>query len=333
MIRVALIGYGYAGKTFHAPLIAATPGLSLALIASSDAAKVLVDWPDVEVENDPYRAINRGDIDLIVIATPNVTHAPLAQAALQSGKHVVVDKPFTVSAAEARALERLSSDSHKLLSVFHNRRWDSDFLTLKEILESGSLGEVLYVESRFDRFRPEVKARWREQAGPGSGLWYDLGPHLLDQALTLFGEPQTVRGTLATQRPDAQTTDWFQAQLDYGRLQVVLSASMLIAAPLPRFAVHGTQGSWIKYGLDIQEEQLKAGMKPGDDGWGAELKPGRIYRAEGGEESSPLARGDYRVYYSEVAAAIRGDGLNPVTPAQACKVMDIIEQIAEAAES
>ncbi len=214
-IRVGLIGYGYASKTFHAPLIAGTPGLELAVISSSDETKVKADWPTVTVVSEPKHLFNDPNIDLIVIPTPNDTHFPLAKAALEAGKHVVVDKPFTVTLSQARELEALAKSLGRVLSVFHNRRWDSDFLTLKGLLAEGVLGEIAYFESHFDRFRPQVRDRWREQGGPGSGIWYDLAPHLLDQAITLFGLPVSMTVDLAQLRPGAQSTDYFHAILSY----------------------------------------------------------------------------------------------------------------------
>ena len=203
-IRVGLVGYGYASKTFHAPLISGTPGMELSVVSSSDASKVHADWPTVQVVSDPAALFSNPDIDLIVIPTPNDTHFPLAKAALEAGKNVVVDKPFTVTLSQARELDTLARQQGKLLSVFHNRRWDSDFLTVKALINDGKLGEVVHFESHFDRYRPQVRARWREQAGLGSGIWYDLGPHLLDQAVSLFGLPQSLYVDLGQLRPGAQ---------------------------------------------------------------------------------------------------------------------------------
>lgn len=200
-IRVGLIGYGYASKTFHAPLVAGTPGMELAAITSSDETKVRADWPAVPVVTEPKHLFNDPNIDLIVIPTPNDTHFPLAKAALEAGKHVVVDKPFTVTLSQARELDALARSLGRLLSVFHNRRWDSDFLTVKALLNEGTLGEIAFFESHFDRYRPQVRDRWREQAGPGSGIWYDLAPHLLDQAVHLFGLPVSMTVDLAQLRP------------------------------------------------------------------------------------------------------------------------------------
>ena len=253
VLRVGLIGYGFASQTFHAPLIAGVPGLELVAVSSRDAAKVRADWPTVQVHGQPLALVNRPDIDLVIVPTPNDSHFPLARAALLAGKHVVVDKPFTVTVAEGRELAQLAGQAGRVLSVFHNRRWDSDFLTVQQLLRDGTLGRIVHLESRFDRYRPEVRQRWRETAGPGSGLWYDLGPHLLDQALQLFGMPLALQMDRAVVRDNAVTDDWFQAQLRYDRHRVSLHVSALVAAGPPRFAVHGTHGSFVKHGLDAQE--------------------------------------------------------------------------------
>lgn len=333
-LRVALIGYGYVGKTFHAPLIRATPGLDLALVGSSDAAKVQRDLPGMCVEGGMAAAVSAGDIDLVVIASPNDTHAPLAAAALRAGKHVVVDKPFTLDLAQARELAGLARDTGKLLSVFQNRRWDSDFLALQALLRQGRLGEVVHFESQFDRFRPVVQERWREGDGPGAGIWYDLGPHLVDQALTLFGLPQRVSGHIASQRQGARSPDWAHVVLDYGRRQAVLHASVLVAGGVPRFAVHGTAGSWIKYGLDQQEAQLKAGMQPGAPGWGQDAEPATLYVGDTGViEPIAVPAGDYGRYYAAVRDAIGHGAANPVTPMQALAVMAVIEAAMASATS
>ncbi|MQS00002.1 oxidoreductase [Gluconobacter aidae] len=228
-IRVALIGYGFVGKTFHAPLLAAEPRLELTTVASSNAQKVHADFPDVTVINDPLEAISYPDIDLVVIATPNESHAPLARAALQAGKHVVIDKPFTIDTAEARDLIALAKTHDRLLSVFHNRRWDSDFLSVRDLIESDEIGSVAHFESHIDRYRPEVRDRWRERSSIGSGIWFDLGPHLIDQALQLFGLPQQVQASLACLRTGAMTDDWAHALLHYENCQIILHASMLVA--------------------------------------------------------------------------------------------------------
>lgn len=330
-LRVGLIGYGYAGKTFHAPLIAGTPGLDLAVVSSRDAARVQADWPDVAVLPDAHALLQRGDLDLVVIASPNDSHFPLARAALAAGRHVVVDKPFTLTWAESRELCALAHARGRLLSVFHNRRWDSDFLTLRALIGRGELGRIVHLESAFDRFRPELRPRWRESAAPGAGLWFDLGPHLLDQALQLFGWPQGIWLDQAVLRDGGQSDDWFQARLRYPATRVVLRASMLAAAPSPRFVVHGTRGSWVKQGLDTQEDALKAGMRPTwppQPGWGEDHNPSTLTRWRGDaplNETLPLHAGCQGAYYAALRDALRGAGANPVPPEQAAGVMALIE--------
>lgn len=327
-LRVGLVGYGYASKTFHAPLIAGTPGLELAAVVSSDAGKVHADWPALPVVSEPQALFNDPTLDLIVIPTPNDTHYPLAQQALAAGKHVVVDKPFTVTLSQARALQQQAQQRGLLLSVFHNRRWDSDFLTLKTLLQEGSLGEVVYFESHFDRFRPQVRQRWREQGGAGSGIWYDLGPHLIDQALQLFGKPQTLFVDLGQLRPGSQSVDYFHALLQYGKRRVVLHASMLAAAEGPRYIVHGTQGSYIKYGLDPQEDRLKAGDRLPQADWGYDMRDGVVTLSRDdvlAEQPLLTLPGNYPAYYAAIRDAINGDGANPVPAAEAIAVMEMIE--------
>jgi predicted dehydrogenase len=331
-LKVGLIGYGYAGKTFHAPLISAVPDLHLVAVASSDAAKVHADWPDVAVHATPAELIARADLDLVVIATPNDTHHPLARAALVAGCHVVVDKPFTVALADARELVALSRKRRLVLSVFHNRRYDGDFLTLRRLMGEGALGRVVEMTSRHDRFRPEVRQRWRESTGPGAGLWFDLGPHLVDQALQLFGQPRAITLARDLTRDGALADDWFHAHLRYERLHVHLHAGMLVAASAPRLAVHGTAASFVKDGLDTQEDALKAGVRPAwppQPGWGADPGPAAlIMRAgDGGTARTPVALqpGAHQAYFAAIAAAIRNEGPNPVPPDEALAVMGLIE--------
>jgi predicted dehydrogenase len=333
-IRVALIGYGFVGKTFHAPLIKSVPGLEIAVVGSGNPGKVRADLPDAQVIADPMAAATSAAADLVVIASPNETHMPLAAAALNAGKDVVVDKPFTVTLAEARKLTELALKQERLLSVFQNRRWDSDFLGARAVIEEGRLGEVLHFESHFDRFRPEVRPRWREMPGPGSGVWYDLGPHLADQALQLFGLPKTVAANLATQRRGAQTDDWFHVLLHYDRLRVILHGSVVVAGGTPRMAIHGTGGSWLKDGLDVQEEQLISGVIPGQPGWGQDPRPAFFYNGRDSQPLElPLPDGDQRQFYIGIRDAIRNQEANPVSPAQAVVVMAVLETAIQSSNS
>ncbi len=325
-IRVGLIGYGLAGKTFHAPLIAATAGLRLTVVGSSQPEAVRADFPDVAVVEGEAVA-PAAEVDLVVIAAPNDCHAPLARAALEAGKHVVVDKPFALSLAEARELVDLAKTQDRLISVFQNRRWDSDFLAVKAVIAQGALGKVRHFESHIDRYRPVVRNRWRERAtAPGSGLWPDLGPHLIDQTLQLFGLPDTVTAQLAILREGGQTDDWWHLVLSYADgSRAILHASMLVAGGSARFIVHGSLGSLVKRNPDLQEDQLKAGARPGDPGWGVDPDPTLIYDAQGTVREQQTPPGDFGAYYRALHAALTAGGPNPVTPTQALAVMAVLE--------
>jgi predicted dehydrogenase len=324
-VRASVIGYGYAGRTFHVPLLRATAGIELVAVCSRQTENLRHALPQVAVIADPSTLFARDDIDLVVIATPNDTHAPLAAEALRAGKHVVIDKPFALNLAEARALTALADESRRVLSVFQNRRWDSDFLAVSQAIADGEIGQVAHFESHFDRFRPQVRARWREQAGPGAGIWYDLGPHLIDQALQLFGLPSRVSGRLAIQRNGGESPDWAHVLLDYGTPQVILHASMVAAGGSARFNVHGDRGSLMKREPDQQEAQLKAGLVPGSGDWGADSDPLLLHDGLGAVREMAPARGDYLRFYAEVRDAITGDGVNPVPPIQALAVMAVLE--------
>ncbi|MGY2047477.1 oxidoreductase [Methylobacterium sp. JK268] len=330
-IRVGLIGYGYAGKTFHAPLIRAVASLDLRLVGSRDPEKVHADLPGIAVLADPVAVACSDAVDLVVVASPNDSHAPLARAALEAGKHVVVDKPFTLDLAEARALRALAVRRGRLLAVFHNRRWDSDYLTVAAALAAGVIGSVRHFESRLDRFRPVVRDRWREGGGPGSGIWYDLGPHLLDQALQLFGLPDRVSANLARLRPGALADDWAHVVLDYPQLRVVLQASMLVAGGSSRFVVHGEGGSLVKRHPDPQEGQLLAGIVPGSPGWGRDPDALEIHDGSGTVRHSPALDGDQRRFYAEVAGSLLRGEVSDRTTREAVEVMACLEAAATSA--
>lgn len=268
-------------------------------------------------------------IALVVIATPNGLHAPQAEVALKAGKAVVVDKPFAVTLAEARGLAAVAKAEDRLLSVFHNRRWDADFLTLKGEIEAGSLGEIITLESRFDRYRPEVRDRWRERDQAGGGLWHDLGPHLIDQALVLFGRPLAVTCDLAVLREGGQAVDYAHCTLRYAERRVILHADMVSPAHEARFRVQGRGAAWLKFGLDVQEDQLKAGTMVGADGWGVDPKPGVRIDGDGRETPTRGLPGDYPAYYVAIARALRGEGPNPVPAVEALQVMEVLEAAIE----
>lgn len=331
-LGVLLVGYGFAGQTFHAPVIAAVEGLSLLGAVSSQPEAVKAKWPEAWVNPSLEAALGAPGIDLVVIATPNQTHFSLAKQALMAGKHVVVDKPFTLTLSEALELAALAKERGLLLSVYQNRRWDADFLTLTTLLKAGTLGKIVHFESHFDRYRPQVRQRWREQAAPGSGLWYDLGPHLIDQALQLFGPPKAIFADLALQREGAQAIDYCHVLLRYEQLRVVLHASALVAGGSPRFAVHGLGGSYIKYGLDTQEEALKRGEAPGSPNWGHDPLEGTLFLPDQPPQAVINAQGNYAGFYTGVRDAIKDGSENPVSPEQALDVMKALELALKSAQ-
>ncbi len=335
-LKVGLVGFGYAGLTFHAPLIRATEGLELVAVASSDASKVHAALgPDIEVPASAALVL-RDDIDLVVVATPNDTHHPIALAALRAGRHVVVDKPFALDAAQAVELVAAARAGDRLLSVFHNRRWDGDFLTLARVLREGRVGRPVELISHFDRFRPQVRERWREGDGPGAGLWLDLGPHLVDQAVQLFGRPAALMLDLARMRDGARADDWFHATLrwtagPHAGLRVRLHASALAAQAGSRFTLHGTAGSFGVDGLDPQEDALRAGADPAriaGAGWGRDERQATLRLADGETmrtETLPLAAGAYPRYYAGIRDAMHGTAACPVAAADALAVQCILD--------
>ncbi|MGI4858958.1 MAG: oxidoreductase [Janthinobacterium lividum] len=305
VLRVGLIGYGSASKIFHAPLVGATPGLLLSAVSSSDAAKVHADLPDVAVDATPEALLARADIDLAIIPTPNATHFPLALAALQKGKHVVVDKPFTLTLAEAEHLAAVAAERRLLLTVFHNRRWDADFLAVQKLVRSGELGRISVFESTFPYYRPEPRDRWRERANEGGGLWNDLGPHLVDQALQLFGMPLGIYLDAQPLREGAQVDDYFTAILRYADKRAILRVNASAGLPAPRFVVQGALASYSKFGIDGQEDALRAGRRPGP-GWGHDPIVGGLRRhADGKTLPYPSPAGDYPAFYASVRDALR----------------------------
>ncbi len=270
MIGVGLIGYGLGGRAFHAPYVMAEPGLALRAVASRDSAKVHADLPSMRVVPSVEALLREPAIDLVIVCSPDALHTEHAAAALGAGKHVLIDKSFTTSLADAREVVRAGKIAGRLLTVFHNRRWNADFLTLQALLADGRLGEVVEMESRFDRWRPIPSATWKD-ARKG-GAWLDLGPHLIDQALVLFGCPQATTADIAGLRPGTAAPDYFHAVLSYADKRVVIHSSKLVAANSLRFGLHGTKGSWVKHSVDPQEASTVAGCTPGGDDWGADAR-------------------------------------------------------------
>lgn len=319
MIRVGLAGYGLAGSVFHAPLIRACQRMELAAVLTSRDVPTRVDKVDALLEAS----------DLVVIATPNDSHFALARAALEGGKHVVVDKPFMVTPGEADAVITLARKQGLALTIFQNRRLDSDFLTVRKLLPR--LGEIMLFEAQWDRFRPAIKAGWREVPHLGAGVLSDLGSHMIDQALLLFGMPEAISADILAQRPSAEVDDYFDLTLYYGGRRVCLRCSTLVPEPRPRFAVHGTAASFVKHGLDPQESQLKAGMTPRDPDFGLDGRDGMLTPADGPAEAIPTERGDYRAFYESVADALLDGAPVPVDPVDARNGLRLIDLARQAA--
>lgn len=342
-LKIGLMGYGFAGATFHAPVIdhcgapadaPNAPYARVAAIATSQPEHARADYPATEIVTDLDGLIASDNVECIVIATPNDTHYALAAKVLAAGKHVVVDKPVTLTAAEARTLARLAREHGVLFAPFHNRRWDGDFMTVRDLIEGGTLGRIVHFESHFDRFRPQVRQRWREEASRGGGLLFDLGPHLIDQALALFGAPESVFATIKQHRDQASAPDYVHLLLGYADKEVVLHASALAAIEPPRFAVHGTRGSYVKAGLDTQEDQLKAGLRPGQAGFGGGNAAGTLRALEGEREVErvvPTRDGAYVEFYRALAEAVAHGAPFPVSAQDAVDVMTVIELANESA--
>ncbi|MFJ2087799.1 Gfo/Idh/MocA family oxidoreductase [Streptomyces sp. NPDC087901] len=338
-LRVGLVGYGLAGSVFHAPLIAATEGLVLDTVVTSNEERrdqARAESPGVRFAASPDELWQRADeLDLIVIASPNKTHVPIATAALKAGLPVVVDKPIAGTAAEARELAALAEERGLLLSVFQNRRWDNDFLTLRALIADGELGDVQRFESRFERWRPQPKGGWRESGDPEEigGLLYDLGSHVVDQALALFGPAVQVYAESDVRRPGAAADDdTFLAITHTNGVRSHLYVSATTAQLGPRFRVLGSRAGYVKYGLDPQEAALREGARPSADGpWGVEDEAlwGRLGSGEspltGGGTPVRTLPGDYPAYYAAVTDALRGKGENPVTALQAAAALDVLE--------
>ena len=335
-IATGLIGFGMGGQVFHGPLLAGDGNFAIKSVSGSRFAEFAGAYPGT-VSASSEQIIEDKAIELVVIATPNATHGALARSALQAGKHVVVDKPFCLSSREAQDLIDLAGERGLVLSVFHNRRWDGDFLTVKQLLRDGTLGTMVSLESNFDRYRIAIRDSWKETQEEGGGLLWDIGAHLVDQAVELFGVPAGWSGDFRRTRPGAQTPDDIEIRLDYSlALRVTLRAALVRARPGPRFVVHGLKGSYVKFGKDPQEKDLQSGKALSATDWGRDDPAlwGSLLLAqtEGIEERRlPTLAGAYPEFYRGVAAAIRHGTPPPVDPAGVIPVIRILEDLAQQA--
>ena len=340
MIDVGLIGFGLAGRAFHAQVIRATPGLRLAAIMQRHGNEAAEKYPDVRVVGSIEELLTIRDIRLVAIATPNETHAPIARQCLEAGCDVVVDKPFATTLKEAAGLVELARKCGRLITVYQNRRYDGDFQAIREIVSDGSLGRIVRFETNYDRFRPDLKpGAWRERVGPGSGILFDLGPHLIDHALVLFGLPEAVTADVRLERPVAVVDDAFDVMLHYpAGMRAALRSTMLAVAPRPRFVLHGTRGSLFKQTFDPQEINLRRAYIPENGPWGVEPQEdwGVLTTMENDavtKRSVPSSTCDYRDYYANVRDALLGRATMAVTPEYALGVMRVLEMAQESSRT
>ena len=312
MISTAVISYGISARTFHIPFITTNPSYSLDMIMERNGDAASKAFPTVKIVRTIEDVLNDTAIELVVICSPNTTHFPYAKAAMLAGKHVVVEKPFTNTLQEAEELIAISKQTGKICSVYHNRRYVGDFLTMKKIIEEGLLGETREFFAHYDRYRPDPRTYglWREEELPGSGIFYDLGPHLIDQALVLFGMPKFIQADIRRMKAYSKVDDYFDVKLEYDNLIVTLHSSMLVREMGPRYMIHGTKGSFIKSGEDPQEEMLKAGISPTGPDWGIEVAEnfGLIHTEMNGEiirKKIPTLKGSFGMYYANLAKSIK----------------------------
>jgi predicted dehydrogenase len=333
-IRVGVIGFGLAGRIFHTAVIQATPGLELAAVVQRSGDDAKKEYPEARQARSIEELLADPGIRLVVIATPSYSHYELAKQCLREQRNVVIDKPFTLKSEEAAELIRTARHRKLLLAAYQNRRWDGHFRTLRSVIKGGELGRLVSFESHFDRFRPAPRRDvWRESGGPGGGTLFDLGPHLIDEALTLFGAPDTITASVRVEREHAAVDDAWDILLEYEhpyRFTAALRATLTACAPGPRYVVHGTKGSFTKWGFDPQEDQLKAGMRPDAPGFGEEPESawGELKLCS---ESGPAIRrvkterGDYRGFYENVRDVLLGNAELEVKPEQAWRTTRLIE--------
>lgn len=324
-VRAGLIGLGAAGRMMHVPLIDAVPGIELAAVCTSRADLAAQVAPDARHHVSPATLMADAEVDLVIIATPNDSHAALARAAILAGKHVLVEKPFCLARSEAAELLRLADAHRRIVCVFQNRRFDSDFLTVREAIAAGLCGQVRSFESRMERSKAEIAPGWLVPADAGTGCWYDFGPHLVDQAVDLFGVPERVTACFASLRDETAADDWGHVILGYAHHKVVLHYSLISSGPSPSFIVHGTTASLHKTGRDPQAMQMMQGHAPGAHGWGVDNDPLLRFAIGADAEVIPALPGDYRAFYRKVVAAILEDGPNPTPPSQILDVLAVLE--------
>jgi scyllo-inositol 2-dehydrogenase (NADP+) len=332
MINVGLIGFGLAGRAFHAQVISRVPGMRLTAILQRKGDEAAAAYPDAKIVRSLEELLALPDIQLIVIASPNETHAPFARAALAAGRDVVVDKPFTTSYAEAVDLVNFAEKSGRFLTVYQNRRYDGDFQAIRDLVVAGTLGRIVRFETNYDRFRPNLKPNaWREKAAPGAGILFDIGPHVIDHAIVFFGLPEAITADVRIERLGGLADDAFDIMFRYPYgLRAVLSSNILAATPRPRFLLFGTKGAFLKQTVDPQENNLRFGNLPEKGSWGAEPEGnwGLLTLSDGAnttERRIPSGTGDYRDFYANVRDVLEGNAKPFVSLQHALDVMRALE--------
>ncbi|MES2388300.1 MAG: Gfo/Idh/MocA family oxidoreductase [Bacteroidota bacterium] len=332
-VTVGLASYGLSGKAFHAPFLDQSPQFRLTHVLERTSNNAEAKYQGINTVRDYEDLLHISGPELIVVNVPDTLHVEFATRAMRAGKHVIIEKPFTLTVSEAKTLIQIAESEDRVLSVFQNRRWDSDFLTVRKLIDSGMLGRLVEYEAHFDRFRNVVDTgKWRENMGIGHGALYNLGSHLIDQALVLFGLPDEVYGELRIQRTGGSIDDNFEIILHYSALKVTLKVGTLVRANLPRYILLGEQGGFVKYGMDVQEEQLRAGMRPDNPAYGIEpsAQHGHLdttinsLHVQGPVESIP---GDYKPYFAGVFKAVREGIAPPVTGTEGMHVIAVIEAV------
>jgi predicted dehydrogenase len=327
ILNVGLIGFGLSGRYFHSPFLSTNPGFKIKTVVERSKNEAQEFDPNIGNARSVEELLSDESIDVVFICTPNETHFPYAMDALENGKHVVIEKPFAATEEEARQLVAVAAEKGLILTAYQNRRWDSDFLTIKKLIAEDKLGDIVEYECRYDRFRPVVPTEsWKEKSVPVGGNLYNLGPHLIDQALMLFGEPETVTAEIRSVRPNSEIDDYFDVRLGYADKLVIVKSSLMVYENFLRYHLHGTKGSFIKGGLDPQEETLRKNVLPTEKPWGVEPENrwGKLYSEDftGVVESEA---GDYAPYYQNIYDAIVDGAELAVKPEEIIRTTRVID--------
>jgi len=327
VIHTALASFGMSGQVFHGPLLKANKNFLVSHVFERQKNRSAEMFPQAEIVRDFKAIINNPEVELVIVNTPDHLHFDMCRQALEAGKHVVVEKPFTQHLPDALFLTGLAAKKGRILTVFQNRRWDSDFLTVKKVLEEGLLGRLVSYEAHFDRYRKAITESWKEDPDVGTGTLYNLGSHLIDQALHLFGQPETVYADIRKMRDGARVDDYFDLHLRYQAVKVRLCAGYLVREPGPKFQLHGSEGSFLKWGSDPQEDALKSGILPGSAGWGEEPESddALLNSSLSNERSIRTVPGSYQLFYEKLYDSIRNGARLPVSPEEAARVIAVIE--------